>query len=444
MKKEFTYLLLAVFVLSACKKEPVELNLGEIDASRYVAIGTNATAGYADDALHYDAQINCYPNIIANQLTDAEDPDFNQPLMNENFAGINLNDDSELILGYKTDCKDTTSLSPIRRTTQGNTAAWSENTYASAPFDNMGVPGVSILDVANVGYGNSAAGAGNYNPFYTRMTSSETNGSILGDALARNPTFYTIMLGDADIMAYATSGGTQNPIPPSSGAAGVGFDGSLDEILQGMSGAGAKGAIANIPDVLDYPYFTLIPYNGLTLDSANAESMNNVFNPIGLDFVVGDNPFTIECDCNQPYNVRKMVPGELILLSIPLDSVKCKGMGSIHPIPDKYVLTLAEIAEVDAAITAYNAVIQQKSQTYNLALADIEGLYQSLSSGIVYNGVTLNAEFITGGAFSLDGRNLNPIGQALIANQFIEAINSQFNAAIPKADVTKYHGILFP
>lgn len=444
MKKEIIYLLLLGFIMHACNKDPVTLDLGEVNASSYVAIGTNATAGYADDALHYDAQINCFPNILADQLSEGESVDFNQPLMDVNFAGINLNNDAELILGYKTDCNDTTSLSPIRRTSQGNIAALNESIFSTGPFDNMGVPGVGILDVMNVGYGNSAAGAGNYNPFYSRMTSSETNGSILDDALARNPTFYTLMLGDADIMAYATGGATQNSMPASSGAAGVGFDGTLEQIVQSMSGTGANGAIATIPDVLEYPYFTTIPYNGLTLDSANTESMNNVFNPIGLTFIEGDNPFTMECDCNQPYNVRKMVEGELVLLSIPLDSVKCKGMGSIHPIPDKYVLTLAEIAEIDAQIAGYNAAILQVAQTYNLAVAHLDDLYQGLNKGIVYNGISLNAEFITGGAFSLDGRNLNPIGQAMIANEFIDAINQQFNAAIPKADVTKYHGILFP
>ena len=420
------------------------LDLGEVNASRYVAIGTNATAGYADDALHYDAQINSFANIIASQLSESEDPNFNQPLMNKSGLGINLNDQSQLILGYKTDCKDTVSLSPIRKAEQGNTAAFDQNTFASAPFDNLGVPGVSFLDILTTGFGNSSAGAGNYNPYYTRMTSDEVTGSILMDAINRQPTFFSIMLGDADIMTYATSGGTSGPIPPSAGVAGVGFDGTLNEIITAMTANDAKGAIATIPDVTEYPYFNLIPYDGLTLDADKAETMNSVFNPIGLFFEEGDNPFTIECDCNPPYNVRKMVEGERVLLSIPLDSVKCNGMGSIVPIPDRFVLTLDEIAEIQAKVSAYNAVITQLAQTHNLALARAADLIPELTSGILYNGINLNLDFVTGGAFSLDGRNLNPIGQALLANKFIIAINENFNANIPHADVTKYHGVLFP
>jgi hypothetical protein len=79
-----------------------------------------------------------------------------------------------------------------------------------------------------------------------------------------------------------------------------------------------------------------------------------------------------------------------------------------------------------------------------LALARADDLIRELKTGILYNGISMDAEFVTGGAFSLDGRNLNPIGQALLANKFITAINTQFNANIPLADVTKYHGVLFP
>lgn len=444
MKINSLYLLFISFAVLSCKKEEAPLDTGEIDATRYVAIGTNATAGFADDALNYDAQINSYAHILAGQLNENEELNFNQPLMDENSAGINLNGDSELILGYKTDCKDTTSLSPIRRSTQGNSAALTQNIYSSAGFDNLGVPGVSVVDINTAGYGNSAAGTGNYNPYYYRMTSDELNASILSDAVAQNPTFYSLMLGDADIMAYALSGGTANPIAPSSGVAGIGFDGSLNEIITSMSATGAKGVISTIPDVLDYPYFNLIPYDGLTLDAEKVETMNNVFNPIGLTFVEGDNPFTIECDCNLPYGVRKMEEGELILLSIPLDSIKCNGMGSINPIPDRYVLTLSEISEIESKISQYNAVIMDLAQTHNLALAKVDELQDELEAGILYNGISINIDFVTGGAFSLDGRNLNPIGQALLANKFITAINEKFNAAIPLADVTKYHGTLFP
>jgi hypothetical protein len=44
----------------------------------------------------------------------------------------------------------------------------------------------------------------------------------------------------------------------------------------------------------------------------------------------------------------------------------------------------------------------------------------------------------------LDGIHLTPRGNAIIANTFIDAINSKYSASVPHADVTKYSGLKFP
>jgi len=44
----------------------------------------------------------------------------------------------------------------------------------------------------------------------------------------------------------------------------------------------------------------------------------------------------------------------------------------------------------------------------------------------------------------LDGVHLTPRGYAIIADQFIEAINSKYNSNIPLASVSSYTGLLFP
>ena len=56
----------------------------------------------------------------------------------------------------------------------------------------------------------------------------------------------------------------------------------------------------------------------------------------------------------------------------------------------------------------------------------------------------MDAAFITGGAFSLDGVHPNGRGYALIANEFIKAINAKFGSTIPYVDVTAHPGIIFP
>src|SRR5690606_31547817 len=219
------------------------------------------------------------------------------------------------------------------------------------------------------------------------------------------------------------------------------FNGSLEEIVSSLTGNGAKGVIANIPNVLEYPYFNTIPYNGLNLDAATASVLNSI--GLGVNFVEGSNPFTME-DSSSPSGLRQLLPGELVLLNVPLDSVKCNAYGSAIPFRDEFVLTLDEIDEIKTKIDQYNNVIQSIAQTYGLAIADVRLLVSQLKSGAVYNGVSSSATFVTGGAYSLDGLQLNPIGQALLANQFIKAINTTYNANIPEAVVTKYSGVIFP
>ncbi|MDX2362012.1 MAG: hypothetical protein QNK23_14475 [Crocinitomicaceae bacterium] len=433
---------LLLFIGCTPEIDAEEQSLGDVDPTIFVAIGTSSTAGYADDALYSDGQENSFAQILATQISLIQEIAFDSPMVGAGSVGTNLNGDSKLELGYKTDCNNETSLSPVRTATSGDASIFATNIYGSNAFENMGVPGLSSLDVNTAGFGNPTMGAGNYSPYYARFASNQ-NASVLQDAVNQNPTFYTVLLGDEDILAHALSGGTTNPIPPANGAAGTGFDGSLNEVVQSLGANGAKGAIGNIPAILSFPYFTTIPYNGLNLESDNMTSLNNLYDPVGITFELGDNPFIVS-DVTMPFGVRMMQEGELLLLSVPLDSVKCFGMGSVVPIPEKYFLSLDEIGIINSAISAYNSVIQTTAQMNNIALVDVNALYASLKTGIVYDGVSMDAEFVTGGFYSLDGRNLNPIGQALLANEFIKAINDKYNAKIPWADVTKFQGVVFP
>ncbi len=119
-------------------------------------------------------------------------------------------------------------------------------------------------------------------------------------------------------------------------------------------------------------------------------------------------------------------------------------MGSLTAIPDKYVLTAAEISKIEAAISGYNATIKAAADAKGLAFVDVNAFLNKTKTGFVYDGITLNAAFVTGGAFSLDGIHLTPLGNALLANEFIKAVNAQFGASIPQLDATKYRGVVFP
>jgi hypothetical protein len=191
------------------------------------------------------------------------------------------------------------------------------------------------------------------------------------------------------------------------------------------------------------PYFVTIPYNGLLLDAANAAALNAAYAPLGITFQAGYNGFIIQ-DVNAPGGLRQIVDGELILLSIPQDSIKCGGWGSMKAIPNQYVLTNDEIVKIEDAINAYNVKLKSVADAKGLAFVDVNAFMSSLKTGIIYNGVTLGAQYVSGGAFSLDGVNLTPIGNALLANQFIKAINAKYGSSIQQIDASKYKGIIFP
>jgi len=64
--------------------------------------------------------------------------------------------------------------------------------------------------------------------------------------------------------------------------------------------------------------------------------------------------------------------------------------------------------------------------------------------GLVVDGVALSSAYISGGIFSLDGVHLTPRGYAIVANEFIKAINGKYGSSIPLTNVSDYNGVKFP
>jgi lysophospholipase L1-like esterase len=81
------------------------------------------------------------------------------------------------------------------------------------------------------------------------------------------------------------------------------------------------------------------------------------------------------------------------------------------------------------ATDAYNATIQAVATQAGLGLVDAKGLLQELNAGgIASDGFVLTGDYITGGAFSVDGIHLNARGYALLANEFLKVIDETFGS----------------
>jgi hypothetical protein len=408
---------------------------GNIDVSNYVALGSSMTAGYSNGALYYDAQQNSYANILAEQFKLIGGGEFKIPNVSQSSIGMGNANNAPSILGNRTDCQGVVSLGPVKIATQGDASVFTNIYSSQGSFNNMAVPDAKVIDMEVNSYAN---------PFYQRMSSSASS-SILSDAIAKNPTFFSVNLGLQDVLKYTLKGGASDSITPISGGIGIGFEASINSVIDKLMANGAKGVVTNIPSIKTMAYFNTIAWNALKLDAATATNLSNFYaNLDSTKFYEGDNGFII-MDSNNPFlGFRQAVAGEYILLNVPLDSIKCHKWGSLIPIPDRYSLTLSEINAIETAITNYNTILRNIASSKGLAFVDVNAFFSKVKSGFIYNGVTVNAAFVSGGAYSLDGLNLTARGNALLANEFIKAINSTYQSSIPEVDAMKYPAVTFP
>jgi hypothetical protein len=420
---------------------------GDADFTKSIAVGGDYMSGYQDGALFRDGQERCIPALLARQFALAGGSDFKQNLLPDN-NGFGWNSkpwESWFVqashLNYRYDCEGTRSLGPVKDSLSRNAAALLfSNTYSSVNC-NFSVPFARTMELFSASLGNNP-GINYANPYYYRIASNPGTSTIIADAHNANATFFTAWLGMEDIYEYARHGGQGATIM----SAAV-FSSYLDSVFSQLTLNGAKGCIANIPDFRSFPYYTLVPWNGADLTQSKADSLTDIYATAGLNHIVfnlGANGFIID-DPSAPSAVRQMHSGEYITLSVPLDSMKCDFLGIlISTLPGQYVLDSSEVAYLDQVTAAYNAVIAQKAQQYGLAFVDANSYFRNVDAGIKWNGVDFNTKFVTGGFYSLDGYHPNQNGYALIANQFINAINLKFHASVPTLNCTDCNGVLFP
>ncbi len=470
MNRRYFNILAAVLLLSFTGCQPTiedfPASSGNADFTRYVALGNSLTAGYADGTLYKSAQANSYPAILARQFAKVGGGTFVQPVV-DNEIGLFVN---KRVLGFSTDCKGITGLSPVlaEGSPVGLPAALAPVGY---PVQNLGVPGAKTAHLIFPGYGNPAGlltQPPSANPYYVRFASS-ASASVLQDAMAQNPTFFSLWIGNNDVLGYALAGG-ENPLGESITQTDV-FNFAYNTLINTLTSNGAKGVVANIPDITSIPYFNTVPAMGLVLTAEQAAQLNGAYAQVenyirtvvgipnfsyNISFQAGPNPFVVE-DRNFPYplpkafRVRQAKPGELILLTVPQDSLKCAGMGSFsiekqrpYGIPQHFVLDQEEIQNIKTAVAAMNTTIKNLAEQKGLAFVDVASLLETAKTGMVYDGLNFTTTFVTGGIFSLDGVHMNQRGAAIVANAFIDAINNKYGAHIPKADITAYPGIVFP
>ena len=128
------------------KYEAPEVNAGSTNPERFLMVGGTFASGYTDDALFKYGQQNSLSTYIHQSINQVQSSEFRQPFASENSVGMSSTGLSRLILGYKTDCTNETSLSPVREANTGDASIF-DNVNTGVPFNNMAVPNLKLSEV---------------------------------------------------------------------------------------------------------------------------------------------------------------------------------------------------------------------------------------------------------------------------------------------------------
>jgi hypothetical protein len=416
--------------LSSCTPEidAPEISKGEADFTRYIAVGNSLTAGFADNGLYRSGQLNSFPNILAGQFKLAGGGEFTQPL----FSEAQANGSGYLRLaGLTPDGLPIIQQVPAQavRPNTPDLPGGKPLTKYTDPVNNLGVPGMSVK-------GSLTPLFGGINPYFERLlepseVGSKTYQQVVGEM---NPTFFTCWLGNIDVLSYATSGGDpDNPFETITDEPT--FNAGYTALIKSLTKNGAKGVVATIPDVTLIPFFTTVTVPLVRAAANNAKL-----------YITTDN------------GVREATNDDLILLTSQGVIGRPDNLGGntiphgfhqANPLTDAEVLDKDEVAEIKAATGKFNTIIKEAANTHNLGVFEVNEFFQSIQpvngkATLVLNAVNYTPAFITGNLFSLDGVHLTPRGYAIVANEFIKAINEKYKSSIPTVNETNYDAVLFP
>jgi lysophospholipase L1-like esterase len=473
MIKNFKWLVLVSLTFIACTNDD-DTTVGEIPVSpgsanftKYVALGDSFAAGYSDGALFKKGQENSYPNLLAQQFAAAGGGVFSSPFMAaDNVGGFSAG--GVQVISPRLYLETSTNTPTPVPGVSANTLT----ERLTGSFNNMGIPGAKSFHLTFAGYASA-------NPYFGRFASSPT-ATVLADAIAQNPTFFSLWIGGNDELGYATNGGvptSQDAVAGNDLTPTTTFTAVYNGMAAQLSTGGRKGVVANLPYVTALPYFTAVPYNPVPLNAATATQLNSGYaqyngglalaQSYGLITAAEKTKRTIVFSAGQ--NAVVMVDSYLTnlsalglpsfrqatsadLLVLPSRSIigttvggnPAQVNGVSVPLADKWVLSIDEIAEVKAATDSYNTVIQAAATANNLAFVDTKSVMDQLSTtGVNFNTYNMTSTYVTGGSFSLDGVHPSARGYALITNLFIDAINAKYGSTLKKTDGRNF-GILYP
>ncbi|MDM8517500.1 SGNH/GDSL hydrolase family protein, partial [Desulfobacterales bacterium HSG16] len=334
----------ALFSLTAYATEPV--------FETYVALGDSLTHGYQSGSVDETRQPCGYASLLAEKMGT----EFNLPLLK--FPGYMVN---------------------IEDVGKGNISWWKyyyplvggvrvDGYRNQDKINNFGITGATAAE-AMTHYGSEGG--------FFELVLGKNGDPALDQALAKNPTFVSVWLGNNDVLGAALSTDTAALTPIAE------FEEDFETITNRIaSKQSIQGVvIMNVPDV------TCIAY------------LNETNNP---DFPQGSyNPFWLQ-DATEGF---VLTPDEIALIQERAAQINEKIYDTAY-------------ANGWAHVDTYEIFMDMK--TYGHELKDQYGMG---------SGEWISADYL-GGVFSLDGVHPSITGQAVAANYVIEGINATYGTQL--------------
>lgn len=407
--------------------DELETSKGTADFSKFIAVGNSLTSGYADNGLYLEGQKVAFPNLMAEQFKSVGGGEFTSPF----FSADQANGTGYLSLKSLEDGNPVMEQIAPQAIRGQNSQGGPLFTKYLDPIQNLGVPGMR-LDLAYFdGFGSEFG-----NPYFERLLPTDQVGkqTYMQYATSHEHTFFSFWLGNNDVLGYATNGAAASEDPTKQLIEVAQFTGLYTNFIDKLTENGSKGVVATIPDVTSIPFFNTVTTARLNaaVDAASGGAAKNVF----IATKTGPRAATDED--------LFILTFPTALLGQPNEGQIPYGMHPLNPIEDQYVLDKAEASQVASRVKAINDQIKAIAESKDIAVADVYTFLNKVKTGYNYNGVHISAAFITGNAFSLDGVHLTPMGNAIVANLFIDAINSKYKANVPTVDVSQYRGVKYP
>jgi hypothetical protein len=248
----------------------------------------------------------------------------------------------------------------------------------------------------------------------------------------------TVWLGSNDLLKLAFSDGQAPTTTPSS------MQADLTATIKTLQASGAKVAIANLVDVMGAATFIPQPAYEAELQAFITQAIEAEEPALPAPEAEGIAQEYATAYASQEitqtglgtagyFTIDALFP----TLEAALTQISTQAAPVAPTITPTEVVPDAVATEVKGLNTEYNAAIAAAASATGAALVDVHTAFGQIETN---GGIPINPPYCCsltygGGFFSLDGLHPSNTGYAIIANLFIDQLNTSYNLGIPEVNV---------